>query len=459
MYTYATAIFVVNVKLATRFHSFTWIHNVTLWGISLGAFLLFNLVVNNLIWTPELQGVTLTVYDNVSFWLILLLAPIAACFPDVTWHAFRVQQNPKDCEVIFEVERGWMTGSYSKDKEGYVGPTLVHPFERRKSTITFVDQHGGITAQLEEAVAKRISFSAPSEAKVRTTNLIESSKSDASSELPAAPKVKKLSMEGKVRPMKRRMTWRQLVQEDEDTDGAELADGSNDHVGALVDGRRRSSGFIVTSHGDSSLPASPTSTSPSFGISSKKEVEVDLGKSKVDPSSSISQGKRKLSATTPFSTLPNSVIANAPNVVLTASTSSVGTTYSSSSTSSSSYLDSTSVRSPLSTQSISSIPLATIQVSLANLTTPAINPQSFLTPSSSGETQTSSKSKTITFDLKPSIPTPASIAQSSSTPILETQSSASKVSSVSLTTTPTKSASGRYKSRSTVMLDTSEHKK
>jgi hypothetical protein len=55
-----------------------------------------------------------------SFWLLLVLSPIAACLPDIAYNVFRERANPADATILRELENGWRDGEFIKGSLDWV---------------------------------------------------------------------------------------------------------------------------------------------------------------------------------------------------------------------------------------------------------------------------------------------------------------------------------------------------
>ncbi|XP_024528142.1 probable phospholipid-transporting ATPase IA [Selaginella moellendorffii] len=203
---YSMAVFIVNIKLATRMNFFPWVSHAVLWGVSIGLWLLFAFVLS-FFWRrwqafAELSGIGSELVGSVKFWFVLLLGCGTALLPDMIMSVFRRHFFPRDHEIIQEMEHGWRSGVLKKASRRVVEQVT------RSLTVRAVSLPQAIMQQVEQA--RQLSHN-------RTVKLESSMESE---------------------PPPRRITWRDVLSEKEIED-IDIPETLNRY------GKRRSSGFQV----------------------------------------------------------------------------------------------------------------------------------------------------------------------------------------------------------------------
>ncbi|CAM6101933.1 unnamed protein product [Calypogeia fissa] len=254
---YTMAVFIVNVKMISRMHNFTWFHfaafNISTWIWLLVLFCL------SYSWKlcgffPDLAGVGKVVTQSSFFWLLLVLCPVVSILPYWTLEVFRNLQAPADFEVMREIEHGWTDGYYFPDAPDYVEQITAPIPERRTSLLESSEDYGpspmqNVIADAKGAVAVEGGDSS------KFSGILGSTDSTGPGNPVTVQAAKGKFGDKPLRP--RRLTWREVVNDDELEDLA-----TSESLGR--DGRRRSSGFqVVTRHTDTAeVPVVPIAQGP-----------------------------------------------------------------------------------------------------------------------------------------------------------------------------------------------------
>ncbi|KAL3683459.1 hypothetical protein R1sor_001481 [Riccia sorocarpa] len=220
--TYTMVVFTVNLKQVSRMHNLTVVHYAALifstlvWVMLLA---ILPLMAEHLKQMPVVGLVGHVLTSSANFWLLLILCPVASFLPVGSLDIFRTRYAPEDAEVMREIEHGWIDGFYFTDAPDFVEhiptpePEIPPPPDTKK-------RRSGESAVLHvgETEAGEDDFDLDK------------------------PKPKLDEDEEGLQP--RRLTWREVTNEDE------LEDlHTAESLGRY--GRRRSSGFqMVTRHTD-----------------------------------------------------------------------------------------------------------------------------------------------------------------------------------------------------------------
>ena len=136
------AVVIVNVKLAIHVPMWVLIQISILFltVFSLFTFLLFTSVFFKATEMAEdLDVLGGRLFRLPSFWLLLVLSPIAACLPDIAFIIFRERANPADATILRELENGWRDGVFIKGSLDWVEVIKSGSFGKLKELVRIVD--------------------------------------------------------------------------------------------------------------------------------------------------------------------------------------------------------------------------------------------------------------------------------------------------------------------------------
>ncbi|KAL2613362.1 hypothetical protein R1flu_025054 [Riccia fluitans] len=267
--TYTMAIFIVNLKQFSRMHNLTVIHFVSLifstwsWVLLFATLPLMDFSLKEM---PAIASVGQELACCATFWLLLILCPVSAFLPVGSLGIFRTRYAPDDAEVMREIEHGWIDGFYFTD-----APDFVEHIPTPEPDVP----PPPVDARKRRSAASRAADSSATEPAGEDDD-------DEDDDLDK-PKQETESEEDAQLLQPRRLTWREVTNEDEleDLHRAES-------LGRY--GRRRSSGFqIVTRHTDRTEVPVPLVQGPT----PPPRKSVLFQNSDLKPALTLTQARRK----------------------------------------------------------------------------------------------------------------------------------------------------------------------
>lgn len=132
------AVVIVNVKLAVHVSSWVFIQiSILIFTVcSLFSFLLLlSAFFSAKDMMEDLDILGYELFLRPTFWLLLVLSPIAACLPDIAYIIFRERANPADATILRELENGWRDGEFIKGSLDWVEVINTGSFGKLKELI------------------------------------------------------------------------------------------------------------------------------------------------------------------------------------------------------------------------------------------------------------------------------------------------------------------------------------
>lgn len=112
---YVTAVVIVNMQLATHVSSWTLIQILLLIATICSLFiflLLLSIFFSAKDIIEDFDSIGYDLFYKPLFWLLLILSPVIACFPNIVCSTFHERSNPTDATILRELENGWRDGKF-----------------------------------------------------------------------------------------------------------------------------------------------------------------------------------------------------------------------------------------------------------------------------------------------------------------------------------------------------------